>query len=169
MRCHMQAAVLASEVVASGLSQAQGGVRLLRLPWLVVEAPDGLKCNRDGEPSALSNRLVFEVLARRIMMHLPDSRLLLAGQPAAADPTTIATAGDAAQAAAEAAPAGRAGAHAAHAAAATESTASATAGVTEQVAAAAPPAVGAGTHAAAAAPPPARPKLSKQLSLSHQP
>uniref|UniRef100_A0A383WA96 Uncharacterized protein n=1 Tax=Tetradesmus obliquus TaxID=3088 RepID=A0A383WA96_TETOB len=164
-----QAAALASEVVASGLSQAQGGVRLLRLPWLIVEAPHGLKCNRDGEPSATSNRLVFEVLPRRILMHLPDRRLLLAGQPAAADPTTIATAGDAAQAAAEAAPAGGAGAHAAHAAAAAETTAAATAGVAGQEATTAAPAASTCAHAAAAAPPPARAKLSKQLSLSRQP
>jgi hypothetical protein len=53
-----QAAALASEVVASGLGQAQGGVRLLRLPWLIVEAPRKLKCNRDGEPSVPSNRQV---------------------------------------------------------------------------------------------------------------
>jgi hypothetical protein len=51
-----QAAALASDVVSSGLSQAQGGVQLLRLPWLVVEAGQDLKCNRDGEPSPPANK-----------------------------------------------------------------------------------------------------------------
>ncbi|KAF6265511.1 hypothetical protein COO60DRAFT_960408 [Scenedesmus sp. NREL 46B-D3] len=78
-----QAAALASELVSAGLSQAQGGVQLLRLPWMVVEARHDLKCNRDGEPSLPSNRLVFEVLPRRILLHLPDKRLLLEGQAAA--------------------------------------------------------------------------------------
>ncbi|WIA22785.1 hypothetical protein OEZ86_009738 [Tetradesmus obliquus] len=72
-----QAAALASEVVASGLSQAQGGVRLLRLPWLIVEAPHGLKCNRDGEPSATSNRLVFEQKRSMKTGSKPRPRLLL--------------------------------------------------------------------------------------------
>jgi hypothetical protein len=52
----LQAAALASDLVSSGLGQAQGGVQLLRLPWLVVEAGQDLKCNRDGEPSPPSNR-----------------------------------------------------------------------------------------------------------------
>jgi diacylglycerol kinase family enzyme len=47
----LQAAALARDLVTSGLSNAQGGVQLLRLPWLIVEAEEDLKCNRDGEPS----------------------------------------------------------------------------------------------------------------------
>uniref|UniRef100_A0A383VAU9 Uncharacterized protein n=1 Tax=Tetradesmus obliquus TaxID=3088 RepID=A0A383VAU9_TETOB len=80
-----QAASLASDVLSLGLSKAQGGMQLLRLPWLVVEADQDLKCNRDGEPSPPANKLVFEVLPRRIQLHLPDSRLLLEGQAAAAE------------------------------------------------------------------------------------
>ncbi|WIA07993.1 hypothetical protein OEZ85_007464 [Tetradesmus obliquus] len=80
-----QAASLASDVLSLGLSKAQGGMQLLRLPWLVVEADQDLKCNRDGEPSLPANKLVFEVLPRRIQLHLPDSRLLLEGQAAAAE------------------------------------------------------------------------------------
>lgn len=54
----LQAATLWSDVMCSGLGQAQGGVRLLRLPWLIVEAQQDLKCNRDGEPSPPSKRWV---------------------------------------------------------------------------------------------------------------
>ncbi|KAF6259120.1 ATP-NAD kinase-like domain-containing protein [Scenedesmus sp. NREL 46B-D3] len=79
-----QAAALASDLLRSGFSRAQGGVQLLRLPWLVAEAGQDLKCNRDGEPSPPANKLVFEVLPRRIQLHLPDSRLLLEGHAAAA-------------------------------------------------------------------------------------
>lgn len=48
----MQAKELAADVASSGLSDAQGGLKLLRVPWLIVEGPEGqdLKCNRDGEP-----------------------------------------------------------------------------------------------------------------------
>jgi hypothetical protein len=52
----LQAAALASDLVSLGLSQAQGGVQLLRLPWLVVEAGQDLTCNRDGEPSLPANK-----------------------------------------------------------------------------------------------------------------
>eukprot|EP00879_Flechtneria_rotunda_P001176 GHRR01001323.1.p1 GENE.GHRR01001323.1~~GHRR01001323.1.p1 ORF type:complete len:469 (+),score=158.99 GHRR01001323.1:253-1659(+) len=71
---------LLSEAVARGLVQAQGDVKLMKLPWMIIEAPEILKCNRDGEPSPPSTRLVFEVLPRRIQLHLPDTRLLMAGQ-----------------------------------------------------------------------------------------
>lgn len=41
---------MAADVASSGLSEAQGGLQLLRVPWLIVEAQEDLKCNRDGEP-----------------------------------------------------------------------------------------------------------------------
>lgn len=55
-----QARELAADVASSGLDEAQGGLKLLRLPWLLVEADEDLKCNRDGEPMQAgdSNRSV---------------------------------------------------------------------------------------------------------------
>jgi hypothetical protein len=32
-------------------------LKLLRLPWMIVEADEDIKCNRDGEPSPPSKRL----------------------------------------------------------------------------------------------------------------
>jgi hypothetical protein len=37
-------------VASAGLSDAQGGLQLRRVPWLIMEAKEDLKCNRDGEP-----------------------------------------------------------------------------------------------------------------------
>eukprot|EP00878_Enallax_costatus_P007721 GHUV01008082.1.p1 GENE.GHUV01008082.1~~GHUV01008082.1.p1 ORF type:complete len:146 (+),score=39.03 GHUV01008082.1:283-720(+) len=88
-----QVADLASDILSLGLSQAQGGVQLLRVPWLEVEADQDLKCNRDGEPSPPSKRLVFEVLPRRINLHLPDTRLLLEGQALAKEAAAATTGG----------------------------------------------------------------------------
>lgn len=57
---YLQAKELAADLAASGLSEAQGGLKLLRVPWLIVEAHEDLKCNRDGEPmdAGDSNRWV---------------------------------------------------------------------------------------------------------------
>jgi hypothetical protein len=87
-----QVAALASSLMSLGFSQAQGGVQLLRVPWMIVEADQDLKCNRDGEPSPPSKRLLFEVIPRRINLHLPDTRLLLEGQAAAAETAAAAAA-----------------------------------------------------------------------------
>lgn len=56
--CRLQAKQLAADLASSGLSEAQGGMKLLRVPWLIIEAEEDLKCNRDGEPmeSGDSNR-----------------------------------------------------------------------------------------------------------------
>ncbi|KAI8466085.1 MAG: ATP-NAD kinase-like domain-containing protein [Monoraphidium minutum] len=76
-----QAARLAADVAARGLGGAQGGILLARCPWLLVEAGERLKTNRDGEPTLEARRLLFEVLPRAIRLHLPDDRLLLGGLP----------------------------------------------------------------------------------------
>ncbi|MDX5371091.1 MAG: lipid kinase YegS [Pseudomonadaceae bacterium] len=55
-----------------------------RLPWLEVEAPEGLDINLDGEPLE-SRRLRFAARARALCLHLPEHSPLLgdagAGQP----------------------------------------------------------------------------------------
>ena len=51
-----QAARLAADVAARGLDEAQGGILLLRAPWLLVEGRERLKTNRDGEPTLESSR-----------------------------------------------------------------------------------------------------------------
>ncbi|KAF8072371.1 lipid kinase YegS-like [Scenedesmus sp. PABB004] len=112
-----QVAALASDVMASGLGAARSGLRLLRVPWMLLEAPCDVRCNVDGEPTPPSSRrapravaagaamphargrapaahaarpgsaarrLLFEVLPRRLRLHLPDARLLVEGQGEAA-------------------------------------------------------------------------------------
>jgi hypothetical protein len=51
-----QAASLAADVAARGVDEATGGLLLMRLPWLLLEAPEPLKTNRDGEPAEPSKR-----------------------------------------------------------------------------------------------------------------
>lgn len=55
-RTRVQAARLAADVAARGLAEAQGGILMLRAPWLLVEAGERLKTNRDGEPTLESSR-----------------------------------------------------------------------------------------------------------------
>eukprot|EP00877_Chromochloris_zofingiensis_P011692 jgi/Chrzof1/6777/Cz19g09030.t1 len=76
-----QAATLTKDVVENGIEVAQGGIHLLRVPWLKMEAQERLKINRDGEPSPKSDKLLFEAQFRRIKMHLPDDRLLVSHLP----------------------------------------------------------------------------------------
>lgn len=49
-----------------------------RLPWLEVEAPEGLDINLDGEPLE-SRRLRFAARPGALRVHLPDSSPLLGG------------------------------------------------------------------------------------------
>jgi hypothetical protein len=86
-----QAARLAADVVARGVDEAQGGLLMMRVPWLLVESPHTLKTNTDGEPIPDSDRLLFEVLPRAIRLHLPDDRLLTAGLPASKRPPRLVT------------------------------------------------------------------------------
>jgi hypothetical protein len=51
-----QVANLAGEVLDKGLDAAQGGIHILRVPWLLVEGQETLKINRDGEPTPDSNK-----------------------------------------------------------------------------------------------------------------
>lgn len=56
-----------------------------RVPWVEVEAPDGLDINLDGEPSK-GDRLRFAVRPRALRVHLPsDSPLLGQAGPSGAD------------------------------------------------------------------------------------
>jgi diacylglycerol kinase family enzyme len=47
-----------------------------RLPWLEVEASEGLYLNRDGE-SMESQQLCFSVLPAALRVHLPEHSPLL--------------------------------------------------------------------------------------------
>jgi hypothetical protein len=47
---------MVADVAARGLAGASGGMLTLRAPWLLVEARDRLKTNRDGEPTLESSR-----------------------------------------------------------------------------------------------------------------
>ena len=49
-----------------------------RLPWLEVEAPEGLDINLDGEPLE-SRHLRFAARPGALRVHLPDSSPLLGG------------------------------------------------------------------------------------------
>jgi hypothetical protein len=42
---------LAQQLVTEGIDQAGQGIQMLRAPWLLVEAGEAIKVNRDGEPS----------------------------------------------------------------------------------------------------------------------
>ncbi len=56
-----------------------------RLPWLEVEAPEGLDINLDGEPLA-GNRLRFAARPGALRLHLPDISPLLARTGASGSP-----------------------------------------------------------------------------------
>lgn len=56
-----------------------------RLPWLELEAPEGLDINLDGEPLE-SRRLRFAARARALRLHLPEYSALLASAGAAQSP-----------------------------------------------------------------------------------
>ena len=52
-----------------------------RLPWLEIEAPDGLDLNLDGEPLH-STRVRFELRRQALRLHLPADSPLLSGAAA---------------------------------------------------------------------------------------
>jgi len=81
----------AQDVVGTLGTLLSGGIRGLeavsisaRLPWVEVEAPEGLDLNLDGEPLQ-SHRLRFSARAAALRVHLPPGSPLLAehGRPGA--------------------------------------------------------------------------------------
>lgn len=67
------------DVLANGITNATGRVKMMRAPWIEVESEEDMQINRDGEPTRGAKKVRFEVLPGRLGMHLPDDRLLLAG------------------------------------------------------------------------------------------
>jgi hypothetical protein len=51
-----QVTSLGSDLVTQGVERAVGGIHYLRVPWLLVEGPEALTVNRDGEPTPDSKR-----------------------------------------------------------------------------------------------------------------
>ncbi len=47
-----QAARITREVMDAGVQGAGSTIQLMRAPWLLVEGPENVKVNRDGEPSS---------------------------------------------------------------------------------------------------------------------
>eukprot|EP00967_Tisochrysis_lutea_P059252 scaffold75536_cov17-Tisochrysis_lutea.AAC.3 len=53
---------------------------LLRVPWLEIETEEAFEWSLDGEPAAHpSTSLRLSLLHRAILAHLPDDRMLMAG------------------------------------------------------------------------------------------
>jgi lipid kinase YegS len=57
-------------LLSGGINGLQSVALSVRLPWLAVEAPEGLCLNLDGEPME-SQQLRFSVLPAALRMHLP--------------------------------------------------------------------------------------------------
>ena len=57
-------------LLSGGINGLQSVALSARLPWLEVEAPEGLDLNLDGEPVA-SRRFRVDCVAGRVRMHLP--------------------------------------------------------------------------------------------------
>lgn len=63
-------------LLSGGINGLQSVALNARLPWLEIEAPEGLDMNLDGEPME-SSRLRFAVMPAALRVHLPaDSPLL---------------------------------------------------------------------------------------------
>lgn len=68
-------------LLSGGIHGLQSVAISARLPWLQVDAPEGLDINLDGEPLE-SGQLRFSAKARALRLHLPgDSPLLGAAAP----------------------------------------------------------------------------------------
>lgn len=64
------------ELKNKGLSEDNDTVISTRLPWVQIEAPDGMQFNLDGEPIE-ATEIRFEVLPQRLRFHLPDTAPLV--------------------------------------------------------------------------------------------
>ncbi|HZX16112.1 MAG TPA: lipid kinase YegS, partial [Pseudomonas sp.] len=63
-------------LLSGGINGLQSVALNARLPWLEIEAPEGLDMNLDGEPME-SSRLRFAAMPAALRVHLPaDSPLL---------------------------------------------------------------------------------------------
>jgi lipid kinase YegS len=65
-------------LLSGGINGLQSVALSARLPWLEVEAPQGLDLNLDGEPME-SRKLRFAALPAALRVHLPDGSPLLQG------------------------------------------------------------------------------------------
>lgn len=63
-------------LLSGGINGLQSVALSARLPWLEVEAPQGLDLNLDGEPME-SKKLRFAALPAALRVHLPDNSPLL--------------------------------------------------------------------------------------------
>ena len=69
-----------SELMTKGLHQAlKDAARFWRVPWVEVEAPKGIYINLDGEPTHATHHR-FELEAKRLKLHLPESTPLLSSR-----------------------------------------------------------------------------------------
>lgn len=71
-------------LLSGGMHGVQSVAVSARLPWLEVEAQEGLDLNLDGEPME-SKRLRFSAQPGALRLHLPRHSPLLAGQAPGAD------------------------------------------------------------------------------------
>ncbi|HUE94871.1 lipid kinase YegS [Pseudomonas sp.] len=63
-------------LLSSGINGLQSVALSTRLPWLEIEAPQGLDLNLDGEPME-SRKLRFAALPAALRVHLPENSPLL--------------------------------------------------------------------------------------------
>lgn len=63
-------------LLSGGINGLQSVALSARLPWLEVEAPEGLDLNLDGEPME-SRKLRFAVMPAALRVHLPEDSPLL--------------------------------------------------------------------------------------------
>ncbi|WP_347506792.1 lipid kinase YegS [Pseudomonas anguilliseptica] len=63
-------------LLSGGINGLQSVALSARLPWLEVEAPEGLDLNLDGEPME-SRKLRFASMPQALHMHLPENSPLL--------------------------------------------------------------------------------------------
>lgn len=68
-----------SKVFSAGNEAVPNAMNTARLPWLEVDAPDGLNFNLDGEPIE-GKQFRFEVVHKAISMHLPKDCPMIALQ-----------------------------------------------------------------------------------------
>ena len=65
------------ELMTKGLQAAKDAARYRRVPWVEIDAPDGLYVNLDGEPQHATHYR-FEIEENALKLHLPESTGLLA-------------------------------------------------------------------------------------------
>ncbi|KAJ9528244.1 hypothetical protein QJQ45_014222 [Haematococcus lacustris] len=78
-----QASRLLMDLMRKGTRGTKIGSNLLRVPWLEVLAEKPMEWSVDGEPMPTpSDKFSFSMLHRAVNIHLPDNRMLVAGQEA---------------------------------------------------------------------------------------